>query len=280
MQTVIRYVGHPGNAYDLTVHEAAALRKAGLGVVFVYEAAASWMLAGHAAGVAAAKAAKAHVHTLGGPASPVVYFAADFDAEGAQDAKVLACVAGAATVLSTKNAGLYGGGNLLAKAQRRHPLSLAVREHVLRIVVARPHSAGAGRQVGQPGIQSYDTDEQLVEDVGQWGYVAPKPKPVPVPKVPNYVPFKRAVMATCKALKISDAGMNDADTFGDSAKAAVLRLAQKAPQTPPKGVDYRPLKAAAVKLAGELRIAHSGVNTANTLGEAAKTLLRAIAAHR
>jgi hypothetical protein len=187
--TVMRYVGDPSNSKCLGRTEAHELRAAGIGVGFVYEAGTSWMLAGKAAGVAAAQKARDHIRSIGGPNDPFVYFAADWDVLVAQEGSVLNCLRGAATVLGTGKVGIYGGRaivtiGLSSKAAAKAWQATAWSGGRWNAHACLRQFYGANLY-GALGLD-YDANEQLSDNVGQWGYVMPKPKPKPKPPVDTY----------------------------------------------------------------------------------------------
>ncbi len=183
--TVMRYVV-PGVPKSIAKPEADGLRAADIGIGFIYETYADWMLGGHTAGVNAATAAKAYIKSLGGPAAPVVYFAADFDVTSAmQEMHIYECLRGAATVLGESHVGIYGGLRIVKAAMAVHTAAYGwqttawsggvwyARANLRQLTVT-------GSPYGNLGL-SYDADEQLAANIGQWGYVAPQPKPATHP---------------------------------------------------------------------------------------------------
>ena len=278
VHTVMRYVGQPGLWKDLTHAEAAQLRREGIGVGFVYEASATWMLGSYQAGLEAARAAQAHIRAIGGPHDPFVYFACDFDVQSAHLPAVLACLSGASTVLGQSRVGIYGGLRVVTAALQRgvaakawQTLAWSPSWHpraVLRQVNIWPHETW-----GSLGF-AYDPDEQLADDVGQWGYVAPPPKP----KV-DYRPLKVAAVKVADAVKLAHEGVDVTEEAKGRPFDDLLVAIAKRPTA--QAADYRPLKAQAVKVADEIKVGHAGVTPeTNGLGAPARKLLRAIAAHR
>lgn len=274
VKTVIRYVGHPASGADLTQSEAKALLAHGLGIGLVYEGSASWMLGGHAAGIEAANAAKSHIRALGGPDHPFVYFAADFDASAAQTDAVMQCLAGAAQVLGKNYVGVYGGLRVVTTALQDGRAYRAWQTVAWSGGTWNPHAVLRqilGSPWGALGF-SYDADEQLAANVGQWGYVAPKPVVV------DYRPLKVPAVALADELHIPHAGVDvTVEAKGTPFEVLLLDIAKSRPAK----VDYRPTKAAAVRIANELKIAHHGVVAGtNALGTPARNLLREIAKHK
>jgi phosphatidylserine/phosphatidylglycerophosphate/cardiolipin synthase-like enzyme len=110
-QFVVRYVSpntknHPSKR--LTNQERRALHRLGIAVGFVWESTASRASQGYQAGVDDAKAAQAHLKTLGAPNNSVVYFAVDFDTAGNPN-QVDEYFRGVTETFGTANTGVYGG---------------------------------------------------------------------------------------------------------------------------------------------------------------------------
>ena len=275
VQTVIRYIGHPGSSMDLTASEVKALRAHGLEIAFVYEAAASWMLGGAGAGRIAAKACVSYLHGIGIPTPQLVYFACDFDAQpGRQMDAVMECLDGAAKILGHDHVGIYGGYGTVKTAIDGKHARLAWQ--TVAWSGGKWHPNAVLRQVlgdkwGSLGF-SYDPDEQLAEYVGQWPYTAPKPVTV------DYRPLKVAAVKVADDLKIPHDGVDvTVEAKGEPFDALLIHLAK----APAGKTDYRPLKRAALAVANTLHIKHPGVRaTTNALGEPARAMLKAIAGHK
>jgi hypothetical protein len=165
---VVRYVG--SSAWKcLTRAEATGLRNAGIGICFVYESKAGFMLGGRPAGVAAAKAAAAGIKACGGPSAPFVYFACDVDT--ANTAAVNACLAGAASVLGPGKVGIYGGyavcdSALKTRSAARAWQTVAWSQH--RLLNAAVLYQGTSKPFGTLGGLSYDANLMYAPDIGQW----------------------------------------------------------------------------------------------------------------
>jgi hypothetical protein len=180
--TVMRYIGDPSNPKSLAKTEAHELRTEGIGIGFVYEAGANWMLTGKPAGITAAQKARDHIRRIGGPSDPFVYFAADWDVQPSQQTTVLNCLRGAATVLGVDRVGIYGGIRIVDVALSSRVAVKGWQATAWSGGKWNPHAClrqlyGANIY-GGIGLD-YDANEQLSDDVGQWGYVMPKPKPKP-----------------------------------------------------------------------------------------------------
>jgi hypothetical protein len=77
---VMRYLSHDTRGKDLSIAEAAALHKAGLGIGLVWETTADRARAGEAAGKSDAAEANAKADALGFPTSCPIFYAVDYDA--------------------------------------------------------------------------------------------------------------------------------------------------------------------------------------------------------
>lgn len=92
--TVVRYVSTAGNGKNITPKEYADLTGAGIRVLLVYETTADWMLGGYAAGLAAARSARAQAVAVGYPSWWPIWYADDLDDTTADIATVLDCLHG------------------------------------------------------------------------------------------------------------------------------------------------------------------------------------------
>lgn len=117
---VVRYVGTPGHAKNLTRAEAQAMAAGGIPIGLVYEATAGWMLGGAAAGAGAARAALADAAQCG-VGVRCVYFACDVDITTASAmAGVQRCLDGAASVLGIERTGVYGEADVIDQCVPSH----------------------------------------------------------------------------------------------------------------------------------------------------------------
>ena len=145
---VIRYVGTPGRAKNLTAVEAADMLAHGVAVALVYEDRAGTALEGHARGEADARAALLDAHSCGVTVR-CIYMAVDVDVTSGEElAAVDAYLAGAASVLGRDRVGVYG--------------EFAVIEHCLST-----GSAAYGWQTVAWSHSSVSTDAHLVQQLGQ-----------------------------------------------------------------------------------------------------------------
>jgi len=173
IHTVMRYVGHPGNAYNLTAPEVKALHAHGIGIGFVYEAEASWMKGGYMAGIRAASAARDHLRVLGAPKHPFVYFAADWDVLPGEVDVVLKCLLGAGSVIGTNRVGIYGGHRIVTRALAAGAAARAWQ--ALGWSYGKRNSAAVLHQTSIAPAQPwgdlgfpYDADSQRAQNIGQW----------------------------------------------------------------------------------------------------------------
>lgn len=175
VEVVLRYVGIPTAGKCIGKTELAALHAAGLGLGFIYESTAQWMLGGREAGANAAYRSRSYIRERGGPREPFVWLAADWDVQPSQVGAVLDCLHGAVSVLGPGHVGIYGGLRVCTAALDRRAVAKAwqtvawshgqwERRAVLRQVL--------GQQWGDLGL-SYDTDQMVADNVGQW----PAPEP-------------------------------------------------------------------------------------------------------
>jgi photosystem II stability/assembly factor-like uncharacterized protein len=166
---VVRYVGS-AKWKCLTRKEANALRSAGIDIAAVYETKAGWMLSGRAAGVTAAKRARAAVRACGGPKNPFIYFACDVATK--RYSAVNACLRGAASVLGAKNVGIYGSYSVCDNALKSGYATKAWQTEAWSSGKILSRSAlyqNAHRVHGNLGLD-YDSNFTRADDIGQWGY--------------------------------------------------------------------------------------------------------------
>lgn len=101
----------------ITREEADRHKRAGRGIVLVWEDTASRMLAGEQGGIADARQADAQCTRFGLPGCPV-YLAADWDATPGQQFLINAYLDGAASVIGHARTGLYGGFWVCSRARQ------------------------------------------------------------------------------------------------------------------------------------------------------------------
>lgn len=116
---VVRYVGTPGRAKNITAAEYRDLTAAGVAVALVYENRAGDALAGRAAGQSAARAARADADSIGFPAGRPIYFACDTDVTSQQQFRaVMEYLRGAGDVLGgPSRVGVYGEYDVTTRAR-------------------------------------------------------------------------------------------------------------------------------------------------------------------
>ena len=166
---VIRYVGTPGRAKNLTATETADMLAHGVAVALVYEDRAGTALLGRARGEADARAALLDAHSCGVTVR-CIYMAVDFDvANDDQMDRVSAYLAGAARVLGTDRLGVYGerdvvdifvGGRVAAYGWQTKAWSGGA-------VSSQADLYQVGRQTTVDGV-TCDVNEIKRQDFGQW----------------------------------------------------------------------------------------------------------------
>lgn len=102
VEVVFRYVSTPGNPKNITRAEYETLTAAGILVLLVYETTATWMLGGYAAGLAAARSARAQATAVGYPTTFPIWYADDFDDSAAQISTILDTLHGCSDAEGTK----------------------------------------------------------------------------------------------------------------------------------------------------------------------------------
>lgn len=105
---ICRYLSHQPNK-NISADEAAAAQAAGLSIVLVWESTANRALEGFAAGSQDAQSALQVAQSANCSSIPAIYFAVDFDASPADQAKIDDYLKGAASVLGLQRVGVYGG---------------------------------------------------------------------------------------------------------------------------------------------------------------------------
>lgn len=116
-QLVCRYVSQPGQAKNISPAEYAELTAAGIEVALVYETTADWALGGYAAGLAAARSARAQATAVGYPPGRQIWYAVDFEAAGGQLPTVVDCLHGCADAEGTPAlVSVYGDDQVVTAA--------------------------------------------------------------------------------------------------------------------------------------------------------------------
>lgn len=111
-----RYLSYDTTGKNLTRSEAAALSRAGIWIVVVWEQTASRVLGGKTAGSSDAREALRQAKVCGMPDDRPIYFAVDFAATAGQQPTINAYLDGAADVLGRERVGLYGGYGPIKRA--------------------------------------------------------------------------------------------------------------------------------------------------------------------
>jgi hypothetical protein len=181
---VCRYLSHT-SAKNLSRTEAGQLSDAGIWVVVVWETTADRALAGHAAGVADATAARQQADACGMPDGRPIYFAVDWDASSGQQAAINAYLDGAASVLGRGRVGLYAGYSVIKRAFDAKKIAYGWQTYAW----------SGGRWDSRAQLQQYsndhlingvgcDYDRATKDDYGQWkvGVSPTKEDDMPTPK--------------------------------------------------------------------------------------------------
>ena len=192
--------GNDGNGKNLRPAEARALLAAGIAVVMVAESYAARMKEGRPAGVADARHANAVVQALGMPGVPV-YFAADWDAQPADQPAINAYLDGAASVIGRQRTGIYGGYHPVKRALDAGKASYAWQTVAWSAGVWDPRAhIHQGLAVTIGGVQC-DRDESRRPDFGQWprpGVTVPRPAPAPAPAPTPPAPGQATGTGPCR----------------------------------------------------------------------------------
>lgn len=115
-QFVVRYLFEDGQGgKGLDANELADLVNNGLEIVLVYEAFAASPKEGAQTGKAHAAAAQREINRLGLPEKSVVYFAADWDAQAADQPAIDDYLRGAASIIGLDRVGLYGSADVMQR---------------------------------------------------------------------------------------------------------------------------------------------------------------------
>lgn len=173
---VCRYLSHDASK-NLRANELLALRKAGIDVVVVWEAAASRALAGSKAGAEDAQAAEEQLFALGAPANSPVYFAVDFDATAAEVPAINAYLQGAASILGKDRVGVYASISVVKAALDAGVCKYAWQTYAWSAGKLEPrahlYQFSNGHSIN--GV-SVDYDRSLQADFGQMVFTS-KPHP-------------------------------------------------------------------------------------------------------
>lgn len=168
---VVRYVGTPGRAKNITKAEYLDMTSRGVGVALVYENGSGDSGGGYSAGVTAARIARADANSVGFPASRPIYFAVDSDQVTAgQFAAAMSYLDGAASVSGIERVGVYGEYDVVERAvgpHARYGWQTVAWSHGLKSAKAALYQRLGQIYVG--GIQ-VDVNDILTADWGQHNY--------------------------------------------------------------------------------------------------------------
>jgi hypothetical protein len=172
---VVRYLsdggpGLPGKL--LTPAEANDLRANGVDIVSNWETTADRALAGHAAGVADAQAARAQVLACGGRTDRPIYFSVDFDAAESQQPAIDDYMHGAGTILPGF-VGVYGGYWVVSRCLNSGSATWGWQTGAWSgsNIEARRNLYQRIGTVTVGGVDC-DVNEAHTADYGQWSYTA------------------------------------------------------------------------------------------------------------
>jgi len=173
---VMRYIGTPGNLKNVTVAEYADLTSGSggkvspVGVGLVYEAGTGDALGGFAAGVLAAKLARADADHVGHPRGRPIYFTVDRDLVSAADFNAaMEFLRGAGSVLGgAQFVGIYGEYDVIQRA-RQAGVARWFWQTVAWSGGKRDPNAHLYQRLGQVTVVgvSCDLSDQLQADYGQ-----------------------------------------------------------------------------------------------------------------
>lgn len=175
-QFICRYLANQTSGKVLTRAEADLMSKNGIWLVVVWETTASRALAGHVAGIADAKVAKAKAKALGMPDDRPIYFAVDFDASSGQQKTINAYLDGCAVVLGRDRVGMYGGYWPIKRAFDANKMKWGWQTYAWSggRWDLRAHIQQYKNEVRINGVDC-DLDRAIKEDYGQWKVgVSPK----------------------------------------------------------------------------------------------------------
>jgi hypothetical protein len=164
-----RYLSHDTTGKNLTPAEAKTLSAAGIWIFVVWESTAQRALAGRAAGVADAKAARDQAEAAGIPDGRPIYFAVDFDASAAQQGAINAYLDGAASVLGRDRVGLYAGYYVIKRALDAKKITWGWQTYAWSSghwdARAQVQQYSNGHTINGVGV---DYDRAMKDDYGQW----------------------------------------------------------------------------------------------------------------
>lgn len=181
-----RYLSPPPNSKNITKAEFDNLRKAGLGVVLVWEVGADRILSGRGGGVADARQADQQASALGAKGIPI-YFACDFDAAPGQQGVINDYLRGVASVIGLNRTGLYGSYYVVQRAFNAKVIRFGWQTYAWSggnwEKRAQLQQYRNGVKLGPADV---DLDRSTATDYGQWprpqAAKPPPPAPKPVPK--------------------------------------------------------------------------------------------------
>jgi hypothetical protein len=174
---VVRYLtpGGPGLPGKLLLPtEADDLRANGVDIAGNVELYANRMAEGFGSGVADATTGYNQHRACGGPANRPIYFSADWDVQPGQLPSVFEYLRGAAGVIGANNVGIYGGFRVVQAALAGGHAAWGWQTGAWSQGLECPtrHIHQDINQVTVDGV-TCDTNYNLTEDFGQWGFTPP-----------------------------------------------------------------------------------------------------------
>lgn len=175
-----RYLSYDETGKNLSIVERDRLIGAGIAVVLVWETTASRALSGFDGGASDAREANRQARVLGMPASRPIYFAVDWDAGEAQQARINAYLDGVASVIGRDRVGVYAGYWPLKRALDAGKAKFGWQTYAWSggrwDSRAQLQQYSNGRSMGG---QNVDFNRAMDADYGQWG-VGPEEENMPL----------------------------------------------------------------------------------------------------
>lgn len=168
IEFVIRYVSTAGNPKNITASEARKLKKAGKGIVIVFETTGTRALAGRIAGRLDARLAITQVNAVGLSGIPI-YFAIDFEPTTTDLAPIAKYFTGVNEILVRSRVGAYGAFNAIRYLFEHKLIRYGYQTYAwsggLRYTAAQLYQFSNDHTIG--GV-SVDFDRAYAADYGQY----------------------------------------------------------------------------------------------------------------
>jgi hypothetical protein len=177
---VARYLAVDGGNKLITRTEADQIRSHGLGLILVYEQYAGRAKEGRAAGMADGQTALTQARSVGLPDTRPVYFAADYEATGTDQAAIDEYLRGAADSIGASRVGVYGSYAVVERCFTHGSARFFWQTYAWSAGQVSAHAHILQYRNGQTvGGASVDLNESKQADFGAWGIPAPVSVPVP-----------------------------------------------------------------------------------------------------